>query len=453
MASTRDTIPGLERRSTKDLVEGVPPPELADQLIAPGKFAGDPARGLRALRRCLADHTSYRRACLNLIASENAPSPLVAGLQSNELSHRYGDYVGADPTARKYSGTRHIARLEQLVAAHVKQLFGAEHVDLRPLSGHVAGIAVLMALCQPGDTVVELDAAAGGHRLAEKLSEASLVNLEVAALPFDAKRFNVDIDRSRELVRRLRPRVVILGSSGFLFPHPVTALREIVDEVPGTYLLYDASHVLGLIAGGRFQRPLREGAHIVTTSTHKTFAGPQGGMVLTNDRELAERVGTATYPALVTNHHLHRIPALGAACLEWLKYGPAHAAAVVANAQAFARHIASEGIEVVSNGLRFTDSHTVLLALRNHGEGTEITKRLESARIITDASVLPDHWGREGLRLGFQEVTRRGMTPEETRPVAKLVANVISGRRSPEDSRDEVRGMAERLDECSFVLE
>lgn len=408
---------------------------------------------LAQIERILADHARYRRDCLNLIASENITSPTVTRLLTNDLSHRYGDYRGIDLGARKYLGNRHIAILEQYVAGLVKTLFGASWAELRPLSGHVAGESVLLALCRPGDTVLELDATGGGHRLAEKLSSAPFVDLNVVSLPFDAASYNVDVDRCRTLIREVRPRLVILGSSSFLFPHPVAAVREMVDELDQAWLVYDASHVLGLIAGGCFQSPLREGAHVMVASTHKTFGGPQGGLVLTNDAELAARVGEAVYPALVTNHHLHRLPALGAACLEWMKFGPDHAGAIIENAVAIARELAGEGLEIVNNGREYTRSHTVLIGTRAYGRGGDLARRLEDAGIIAGPTVLPDLWGRTGIRMGVQELTRRGMTIQDAAPIARLIGDVITGRRMPEDCREDVRSLAGRLRDCRFCLE
>jgi glycine hydroxymethyltransferase len=430
-----------------------PPPGLTDRIVKPPLPHDKASSGLQRLEACLEEHTAYRRSCLNMIASENMASPTVIRLQANELSQRYGDYRGRDPRVRKYLGNQYVVRLEQSVTDLVKDLFGAEYVDLRPLSGHIAGAAVLMALCRSGDTVLELDASAGGHRLAEKLGAARLIDLKVAPLPFDAEHFNIDVDRCRDAMRQLKPRVVILGSSSFLFPHPIAALREIADEMPETHLLYDASHVLGLIAGGCFQKPLDEGAHVVASSTHKTFAGPQGGVVLTNDADLADRIAGAIYPALVTNHHLHRIPSLGAACLEWIKYGAAYATAVIANAQALAREVAARGLPVVGNGGAYTQSHTILIATQRFGRMSELAQRLERACIIVGPSVLPERWGRAGLRIGVQELTRRGMVPADAAPIAELMAAILFERRSPEDCRREVVAIAERLNRCRFALE
>ncbi len=407
---------------------------------------------LTAIEAMLKDHEVYRRGCLNMIASENITSPAVTRLLVNDLSHRYGDYTGIDPLARKYCGNRHVARIEQYVTGLARRLFGAEYVDLRPLSGHVAGAAVLLALCRPGDTVLEVDGPGGGHRLAEKLARARLIDLHVAPLPLTPTGLRLDVARCRDAIRRIRPRVVVLGSSSFLYPHPVSAIRETLDETGDACLLYDASHVLGLIAGGRFQRPLQEGAHVVVASTHKTFGGPQGGLVLTNDRTLAERIGEAIYPALVTNHHLHRLPALGAACLEWLEFGPQHAGAVVRNAMTLARCLAKEGLEVPRDGICPTESHTVLVSARGLGRARELAHALEEAGLIAGPAALSDAWGRSGLRFGVQELTRRGMTAPDARDIARIVADVLLGRRDARQCRADTRLVAQRLDRCLFAL-
>lgn len=170
-------------------------------------------------------------------------------------------------------------------------------------AGHVAGVAVLMGLCSPGDLVLELGRDGDGHREGGKLASSPLVPLEIEYLPFDQTSYNVDVVGTIQLIDRRQPRMVILGSSNFLFPHPVSAIAEALKAYPDTLLVYDASHVMGFLAAGRFQDPLREGADLVIGSTHKTLPGPQGGIIFSNRSDLMDAVSQATYPALVTNHH------------------------------------------------------------------------------------------------------------------------------------------------------
>ncbi len=402
------------------------------------------------LREKVADEARWRSECLNLIASENVTSPLVSEMLVNDLSHRYGDYKGLDLKERKYRGCRYIVSIEEKAHELGKRLFGARFMDLRPLSGHVAGIAVIMALTEPGDLVMELDEG-GGHRLNQKLSLCSLARLRTLPIPFDPHRYNIDLQRTEDLLRREKPRILILGSSQFLFPHPVKQFREMIERFsPATVLLYDASHVLGLIAGRHFQQPLDEGADIVSTSTHKTLGGPQGGLVFTNRLDLAEKVGEAIYPAIVTNHHLNRLPALAVVFLEMLAHGQRYAAAVIANAKALAKEIHRRGVPVVAETLGFTESHALLLQVAQWGTGKDISERLEAANIIAGECRLPDCLGKEGIRMGSQEMTRYGLTSAATAKIAELIVAALRQEAPVEEIKMEIRRMRQALDQNPF---
>ena len=399
------------------------------------------ARARRVLA-LVAAHETWRGDCLNLVAAENIMSDAARRLLSSELAHRYGDYVGRDLHARKYFGTRYIVQIEEELDALLRELFDVAYVEPRPLSGHIAGAATILAFTRPGDVVFELDGTSGGHRLAEKLNATHYAALQVHGLPFDPVAYNVDVDQTVDLAHRLRPRLIILGSSLFLFPHPVAELASALRDLPDTLLAYDASHVLGLIAGGEFQDPLGEGAAIVWASTHKSFPGPPGGLVMTQSEELIRRASEAIYPGLVTNHHPGRLPALALACAEMLAFGPDYALAIVANARRLATELAARDVPVVGAAAGFTSSHTVVLQVGAFGEASTVGRRLEEAGIITTASRLPSALGGAAIRLGLQEATRRGMVPDEMSIVASLIADVIAGRRPPEQVQPEVQAMA-----------
>lgn len=402
---------------------------------------------LAAIGTLTAAHHAYRARTLNLIASENVMSPWVERSIDLGLGHRYGDYRGTDPAARKYTGNRHLADLDLAARDALETLFHCRHADLRPLSGHVAGIAVLMACCRPGDLVLELDAPGGGHRLARKLNEAPLCPLQVESLPLDPVAYNIDVDRTVAFIRERRPRVVILGSSLFLFPHPVRPLADALNEYGGI-LQFDASHVLGLIAGGAYPNPLKEGAHVITSSTHKTFAGPQGGILLTDDDALFERISPAIYPAIVTNHHLHRLPALAAVAAEWQAFGREHAAVVATNARALAAALAAENLPVIGAERGFTATHTVLIA---SPEAAAVGDRLEAADILATPVGLPAELGGGCLRFGVQEITRRGFTATEAPAVARLIAAAWRGERPPAAISAEVATLVAHWQDWRFT--
>jgi glycine hydroxymethyltransferase len=399
------------------------------------------------------EHETWRAECVNLIASENAQSPAVRRCLNSDLSQRYADYVGRDLAARKYRGTRWVEQIEACVAELASDLYGARYVELRAISGHIAGAAVIMALTRPGDVILEASRDLGSHRMATKLGMTPAMPLDVRFLPFDPWAYNVDLDRTLDMIADLRPRMVILGSSNFLFPHPVRELAQALRAYPDTILVYDASHVFGLIGGKRFQDPLSEGAHLVFGSTHKTLPGPQGGLILSNDASLMERITEAVYPALITNHHLFRLPALGMALLELKHWGAAYADQIVANAQRLGAALQARGVDVVAREGRYSESHTLLLQVAPFGSGQEVAARLEEANLIVNTAHLPEVLGSEGIRVGVQEITRMGAREEDMDALAALIAAVIAERRSPQDSLPQVKAFASRFQKVHYTWE
>jgi glycine hydroxymethyltransferase len=408
----------------------------------------------KSIQELVRQQQLWRDQCWNLIASENVPSPAVAALLANDFSHRYGDYEGIDLKSRKYLGNRHVIDLETKCQDLGRALFGAEHVDLRPLSGHLAGIAPLLALAKPGDTVLELSQECGGHRLAGKTVHCPLIQLRALPIPFDEDHFNIDVRQTLEVVERERPRFIILGSSTFLFPHPVAELRRGIDSLSAQSVLqYDASHVLGLIAGKRFQNPLAEGADLVTSSTHKTLGGPQGGLVLTKSTAMAEAVGRALQPGLLSNHHLHRLPALCQTFDEWLSSGGDDADQIVAASRALAAALEKHGIPVVASHLGYTASHTILVQSKRLGPAKMLALALENADIISGACRLPGRLGPDGLRLGTQEAVRRGMGCDDMEEVAAVISAVLKSEISSEDAKNRVHALARKVAAYPIKLE
>ncbi len=403
------------------------------------------------LSELVAAHEAWRGRTVNLIASENALSPAVRAALQSDLVQRYADYTGRDLSARHYRGNRYIELIEREAVRIAQETFRAEHVELRPISGHVAGAAVLMGLCRPGDLVLEPGRDGGGHREGGKLATSPLVPLEIQYLPFDPARYNVDVAATLRLIEERRPRLVILGSSNFLFPHPVSAIAEALKSHPDTLLVYDASHVMGFLAAGRFQDPLREGADLVFGSTHKTLPGPQGGIIFSNRGDLMDTISQATYPALVTNHHPFRIPALALALLEMQQWGAAYADQIVANAQALGVALEAEGVPCVRVDGRYSRSHTLLACVARFGTGPVIAERLEEAGIITTAAHLPEYWGGEGIRIGVQEITRRGATEKDMTPLARWMAQAIVGSRDLDAIAQETASFAAGLGPVRFT--
>ena len=406
---------------------------------------------VQQLTSLLDKHHAYRETCLNLIASENTPSPLVEELFDERLARRYGNYSGTDIYQRNYKGNRYIAEIEAYTQELAKELFGAAYVDFRPLSGNISGIGTTFALAKPGDTALEVH---NGHHYAEKLLSSPLkVELRSIPIPWDGRRSNVDLDATLELIAEYKPRIINVGSGVFLFPQPVRELKEAMRQAnPDSYLIYDASHVIGLIAGKRFQSPFEEGADVIISSTHKTLAGPQGGMILTNDASIAERVARGLYPLLMSNHHLNRLPALAGTFIEWMECGEAQADAIVANAKALGQALSERGVPILGADLGFTESHTLILIVDKYGDGGALATHLEACHIIAGAAGLAPEVGKSGLRMGVQEVTRWGMTPADAPDIAECIVAALSGG-SPEELKPKVAKVARRFNKIQFTVD
>lgn len=409
-----------------------------------------PNEKIQKLTLLLNKHHEYRETCLNLIASENTPSPLVEELFDERLARRYGNYAGIDLYQRNYKGNRYIAEIEAWTQDLAKELFNAKFVDFRPLSGNIAGIATTFALAEPSDIALEVH---NGHRYANKLASSPLkVELQSIPIPWDGYRSNIDLPATIELIEKHKPKIVNIGSGVFLFPQPVTELKSAMRQAnPDSYLIYDAAHVIGLIAGGRFQSPFAEGADVIISSTHKTLAGPQGGMILTNDKSIAERIGKTLYPLLMSNHHLSRLPALAGTFVEWMACGAAHADAIVANAKALGQALADRDVPMLGAELGFTESHTLIPIVDTFGEGGKLANQLEACHIIAGAAGLSPEVGTSGLRFGVQEVTRWGMTPKDASDIADCIIDALSGQ-SPDTVKPKVARVAQRFNTIQFTL-
>jgi glycine hydroxymethyltransferase len=365
--------------------------------------------------------------CLLLYAGANVPSPLVASLHAAALA--------AQPSMG-YPGDKYQAGLEPLdevevaAARAVAQLMGARFAELRPTSATLANLAVYTALARPGDTIAVLPDWAGGHLSHHAVGAAGVRGLRVAPLPYDAAVLDVDVAALPGFLAREAPVLVVVGASLMLFPH---RLREIAAAVhaSGARLLYDASHVAGLIAEGRFQAPLAEGADLMTFSTYKSFGGPPGGAIVSDDEALAARVASAVYPGLTANYDVSRLPALTAAVLEHEVAAGAYADQCMANAAALARALAGAGLPVLGAARGFTASHHVAVDARPFGGGKAAALRLaEHGLLLSEIGIPTDAAG--GLRFGTQAITRQGFTEDDMPAIAGAVADVLLRSGAPD---------------------
>jgi glycine hydroxymethyltransferase len=380
-------------------------------------------------------HEEWRgKQCLNLIPSENVMSPAARKLLSSELAHRY--------TARDrfYMGTRFTDEIEQHGEKLAKELFKAETADLRPLSGHIADLIILANCTQPHDKLVCISPQDGGYPGMWKEGLAGLLKLETFSFPFSKHNWNVKVEEAKEALTRIKPKAVIFGASLILFPQPVKELSEIARE-NGAFVGFDGSHVMGLIAGDEFQDPLREGAHALFGSTHKSFFGPQGGIILA-DKEHGQFLKERIYPAFVDNAHWNRIAALTLALAEMKEFGKAYARQVVRNAQTLAKALYDYGFPVVCQHLGFTRSHQVIVDYGDYEKGRVIAEKLQSANIIADCVV----------RLGTCEVTRRGMKEKEMLRIAELLKRTLIDNEEPNKIQKDVAKLSAEFQKAEYCF-
>lgn len=405
-------------------------------------------KNLHDIDALLAQHDTYRKKCLNLIASENFASQTVRNYLSSDFNNRYGCYVTLHPEEREYTGNRYINEFEVATHELVKSVFGGNFVDLRPISGHLAGMSVVLGMLEPQDTVIEVSLKDWGHGLVGPMCQidqfAATINVEY--MPF--VNGEVDINGLIAQARQLKPKMVIFGGSGTLFPEPVRAFRQTADEL-GIVVAYDASHVTGLIAGKAFPNPFEEGADIVFGSTHKSFPGPQGGFVITRYPEHAEKIGNTLSPSLVTSHHLFRLPAFAASLLEMQEYGKTYAAQVVANSRVLAAELVGLGFDVLGDSKKgYTASHLLLVDIGRYMQ-TPPGKLLERAGILCS-----DDFSGESvqIRIGTPEVTRMGMTEADMPAIAGLFKRVIIDQASPDEISREVETLVARFQTPKFCF-
>jgi len=375
-------------------------------------------------------HNRWRRfECINLIPSENVMSPLAEAVYFSDLMHRYAE---GKPGKRFYQGNIYSDQIELYTSELLSKLFNVEFVEPRTISGTIANAVAFRSFAEPGDRAVVPSIQAGAHISHTELGILGAMGIKQFVMPFDIDKWNIDIDRARKIIEDVKPQLVILGASVYLFPHPTREIADIAHSV-NSIVIHDVAHVLGLIAGKVWPNPIHEGADIVTASTHKTFPGPQGGIIFTNNRDVYEAI-SRNILRFVSNHHLHRLPAVAVTAIEMLYFGEQYARQIIRNAKRFAEALAEQGFEVVAENLGYTQSHMVLIDVRRYGGGAKVAKVLEDVNIIANKNLLP--WDSpekahnpSGIRFGVQEMTRFGMKEDNFREIAIFIREVVIDRK------------------------
>ena len=388
-----------------------------------------------------------------MIASENVISPLVRQVCDSDLHGRYAEGL---PGKRYYQGCDDFDTIESIGIDLAKKVFTAPFVNIQPTSGTVSNIAALKALVKPGDSITAVSTADGGHISHAQMGAVGLRGLDLNTYPWDADRMEPDIDAAAAMILEVKPKLALFGASVFLFPTPLQELADAAHEV-GATVMYDGAHVLGLIAGGVFQDPLREGADVMTGSSHKTFPGPQGGFLISSseDEKFHKKLNNAVFPGTNSSYHLHHVAGKVIALAEFEEFGTKYAQDIVANAKVLASSLAREGFEVLAEERGYTASHQVLT---RHGEidsgaGRKAASILEEAGIITNMNMLPGDtkaMSPSGLRLGVQELTRHGMGVDEMEQVAECFRRVLIDNEDPGKVKQRVNSIRSEFQEVKY---
>jgi len=386
---------------------------------------------------------------INLIASENVLSARARALLSSDFNHRYAE---GHPGARYYEGTEHIDAIEREVRERLGRLFGYQRVEVRTISGTNANDVVFASLVKENDPVVVNSLPVGGHISHQLIGGLGKYTRNILHFPRLPNGYQIDVAASKDFLREKKPRLVVFGKSLILFPEPVKELAPVAHDL-GSAVIYDGAHVLGLIAGKCFQDPVAEGADILMGSTHKTFPGPQRGVLMGNlPEDRWKSIDRMAFPGCLSNHHLMTLPPLLATTIEMEDFGRAYAAQVVANAKHFGRSLQKAGFEVECADLGFTESHQVAVNVRKYGGGGKVSETLTANDIIVNRNLLPHDPPKQvtnpsGLRLGVQEMTRWGMKEPEMEEIARLMKSCVI---DAVPVKDEVRRFRGRFVEVQY---
>ena len=389
----------------------------------------------------MGDELARQRRNLELIASENLVSPAVMAAMGSVLTNKYAEGY---PGKRYYGGCQCVDVVEEIARKRACELFGAEHANVQPHSGAQANTAVYFALLEPGDTVMGMNLAEGGH-----LTHGSPVNMSgkyfnFVAYGVDPETHRIDYDKLYEKAMEIKPKMIVAGASAYPRAIDFAKFSEIA-KACGAYLMVDMAHIAGLVAAGMHQNPV-EYADIVTTTTHKTLRGPRGGMILCKE-EYAKAIDKAIFPGTQGGPLMHTIAAKAVCLGEALKPEfKAYGKQIVANAAAMAEEFNARGVKMVSGG---TDNHLILLDLRDTGiTGKELEHRLDEVYITANKNTIPNEplspFVTSGLRLGTPAVTTRGLVEKDMKKIAEYISLAITDF---EGSADTIRaGVTELLE-------
>ncbi|MDD1780939.1 aminotransferase class I/II-fold pyridoxal phosphate-dependent enzyme [Enterovibrio sp. ZSDZ35] len=396
----------------------------------------------------------HEKACINLNPATNIMNPKAEALLSSGIGSRPSLGYPGD----KYEmGLEAIEKIELIAAQLACEVFDARFAEIRVASGAMANLYAFMATCKAGDTILVPPASIGGHVTHHNAGAAGLFGLDIIEMAADPTHYTVDIDAVRQQARTLKPKLITIGGSLNLLPHPVSELRSIADEV-GAKVLFDAAHQCGIIAGKSWPNPLTQGAHLMTMSTYKSLGGPPGGLIVSNDADLMKTIDAIAFPGLTANFDAAKSAALAVSLLDWREFGEAYSETMIKTNVALADACQREGLPVFTveqDGHAIpSTSHQFAIEAAMFGGGQTMAKKLRQANILTCGIGLPIatvDGDMNGLRFGTPEIVRAGFTLEDMPTVATLIADCLFERKPVEDIAQAASDLRSRFSTLKFV--
>lgn len=367
----------------------------------------------------------HEHQCFNLNPATNVMNPRAEAMLASGLGSRPS--LGY-PSDKYEMGLEAMGEIEVIAAELAAEIFNAKYAEIRVPSGAIANLYGFMALTKPGDHIIVPPASIGGHVTHHADGCAGLYGLISHEAPINADGYTIDVDALRAMALEVKPKLITIGGSLNLFAHPVAEIREIADEI-GAYVLFDAAHQCGIIAGGAWDNPLDQGAHMMTMSTYKSLGGPPSGLIVSNDAEIAQRLDAIAFPGMTANFDAAKSAALAVTMLDWRDHGAAYANKMVSLAKALATALAEEGLPVFAANQGFTTSHQFAIAAARFGGGQAASKTLRRAGFLACGIGLPIDpvaGDMNGLRVGTPELVRWGMQEADAPRMAKLIKSALT---------------------------
>lgn len=391
----------------------------------------------------------HERECFNLNPATNVMNPKAEALLASGIGSRPSLGYPGD----KYEmGLEAIEEIEIISAELCAEVFNARYAEIRVASGAMANLYGFMATCKPGDTIIAPPATIGGHVTHHAAGCAGLYGLRTIPAPVHVDGYTMDIDALRDLARREKPKLITVGGSLNLFEHPVREVRAIADEIDAR-VMFDAAHQCGIIAGKAWRDPLAEGAHFMTMSTYKSLGGPAGGLIVSNDPDIAKSLDAIAFPGMTANFDAAKSAALAVTMLDWRDHGPAYAARMIEVSTKLAEALHGLGLPVFAANQGFTRSHQFAIEAAGFGGGQAMSQVLRKAGFLACGIglPLPEVAGdMNGLRIGTPELVRWGVGPEHVDRLATLIAAAIRSNR-PEALLPETSAFRQQFDRLHYI--